>query len=453
MKRASAQNPARSSAQRSRGSVRHTDIKALTHEHGSPAATRRSRAGRGTIRGAKIRRIGYATLFLFGSTIAACGETPAARPEPNHPQPVTQASASTSAASVAPVAPAAPGASAATISMFDRQLKSLRDYVSAFNRHDAAAIGALYDEDAVFMERGEFTSIGGAITDNYQRHFEAFPDCTTAIIRSWHKGDLVVFEYAEGGTDTGPHRLHKPTGRKVGYVGASVLQFNAKGLVKKDSTYYDELTMEVQAGWAKAQHAKLEVRPVTAVSPATSTWEVHQVPSIDGDQPKLLALGKSLSSSFQTRSEKDYLAALSDDIVLARYDEPKDAVGKPEVARLFNSRLKVFSVSAVNAEESWSVDGYAVIVGTLSGTQVGAWGPLKATNKSFKSHFLDIARVGKNDKIERGAAALGAPLAAGDEGGDCAGDAGPQADTTSTAAASRILVNFMPQRIRPPPRG
>jgi ketosteroid isomerase-like protein len=360
------------------------------------------RTGRGTVRGVKIRRIGYATLFLLGSLIAACGDTPAARPEPNHPQPVTQASASPSAASVAPATTTAPAASsAAPLSMFDRQLKSLHDYVTAFNRHDAAAIGALYDEDAVFMERGEFTSIGGAITDNYQRHFEAFPDCTTAITRSWHKGDLVVFEYAEGGTDTGPHRSHKPTGKKVGYVGASILQFNAKGLVKKDSTYYDELTMEVQAGWAKAQHAKLEVRPVSPVSPATSTWEVHQVPSIDGDQPKLLALGKSLSSSFQTRSEKDYLAALSDDIVLARYDEPKDAVGKADVARLFNSRLKVFSASAVNAEEGWTVDGYVVIVGTLSGTQVGAWGPLKATNKSFKSHFLDIARVSKTDKVER----------------------------------------------------
>lgn len=287
--------------------------------------------------------------------------------------------------------------------MFDRQLKSLRDYVSAFNRHDAAAIGALYDEDAVFMERGEFTSIGGAIADNYQRHFDAFPDCTTAILRSWHKGDLVVFEYAEAGTNTGPHRSHKPTGKKVGYFGASVLQFNAKGLVKKDTTYYDQLTMEVQAGWAKPQHAKLEVRPVTSVPPATSSWEVHEMPSTDSNPPKL-ALRKSLYTSFQTRSEKDFLAALSDDIVLVPYDDPKDAVGKPEAARLFNSWLKIFSAAAVNIEEGWSVDGYlgyVVIVGTFAGKQVGAWGPLKATNKSFTSHFLDIARISKNDKVER----------------------------------------------------
>lgn len=279
-------------------------------------------------------------------------------------------------------------------------MKSLRAYVAAFNKHDAAAIAALYDEDAVFVERGEFVSAGTSVQANYQRLFDAFPDGATAITRSFHKGDTVVFEYVEGGTNTGPHAASKPTGKKVGYVGASVLQFTPKGLVKKDTTYYDQLTLDVQAGWAKGPLAKLEVRPVMDV-PAAKDWEVHQVAGQDVGQPKLFAIRKSLYSSFSMRSQKDYLAKLSDDVQLAPYDDPKDAVGKKGAAALFDDWLKTFSDGVVNAEEGWSVDGYVVLLGTFKGKHVGAWGPLKATGKPFTSHFIDIARINKNDLVER----------------------------------------------------
>lgn len=356
---------------------------------------------RDTVGVVNLRPIGPAGLLLVSGLVAACGDAPVAQPPPSHPEPAAQASASIPAAraSEAPALP--PQAPAPPVSMLDMQLKALRDYVSAFNRHDAAAIGALYDEDAVFMERGEFTSIGESITANYRRYFDAFPDCATAITRSWHKGDLAIFEYTEGGTDTGPYRSQKPTGKKVGYVGASVLQFGAKGLVKKDSTYYDELTMDVQAGWAKDSLAKLAVRPVVAVPAATSTWEVHALTNDDVGPARVSAVRKGLYSSLQAHSKQDFLGALSDDVVLAPYDDPKDVVGKSDAARLFDGWLKAFSVDAVHDDEGWSVDGFVVVLGTFNGTHVGSWGPLKATHKAFESHFLDIARIDQNDKIER----------------------------------------------------
>ncbi len=286
--------------------------------------------------------------------------------------------------------------------MFDRQLKSLKDYVSAFNKHDAKAIAALYADDAVFVERGELVSVGGtSIESNYRTLFDAFPDGATTITRSWHRGDTVVFEYVEGGTNTGPHGAQKATGRKVGYIGASVLQFNAKGRVKRDTTYYDELTMEVQAGWAQGPLAKLEVRPVIPVPASTGSWEVHQISEMDVGQPKMVAARKSLYTSFSMRSEKDFLGALSEDVVLAPYDDPKNATGKSEAGALFVGWMKTYSDGVTNADEGWSVDGHVVLLGTFSGKHVGAWGPLKATNKTFTSHFLDIARVNKDDKVER----------------------------------------------------
>ena len=55
----------------------------------------------------------------------------------------------------------------------------------------------------------------------------------------------------------------------------------------------------------------------------------------------------------------------------------------------------------MNATQAWSVDGHVVLLGTFTGKHNGVWGPLKPTNKRFTSHFLDIARINKNDKVDR----------------------------------------------------
>ena len=286
--------------------------------------------------------------------------------------------------------------------MFELQQRSLRAYVKAFNKHDAKAVAALYAEEAAFIERGDTVTAGSdTIQSNYQAFFDAFPDCATAITRSWHFENTVVFEYVEGGTNTGTHRLHKPTGKKVGYMGASVLVFKADGRMTQDTTYYDELTKEVQAGWAPAALAKMEVRPMTPVPAATDTWEVHQVKEGQAAKANAEAVKKHLASMFSVRSEKDFLAGLSDDVVFSEYDEPKDAKGQREAGLLAKDWTKMFADGTLDATETWSVDGYVVLLGTFTGKHVGTWGPIKPTNKTFKSHFLDIARLNKDQKIDR----------------------------------------------------
>lgn len=347
----------------------------------------------------------FPLLALVCCGISACGDasparSPAAPVTSSAAQPATSETSASAPTSAKPAGSGAP--EKAAVPMFEAQMKSLREYVKAFNRHDAKAIAALYAEEAVFVERGEFVSAGkGSIESNYKGYFDAFPDSTTAITRSWHWGEAALFEYVEGGTHTGEHRAHKPTGKKFGYVGASMLRFRPDGLIKKDETFSDELTREVQAGWAPGPLAKMEVRPVLPVPPATETWDVHKVTETDAAQARLNAARKSLYSKFSVRSEKDFLSALSDDVVLSPYDDPKDATGKKESAALFKDWMRMFSDAVIDATDGWSVDGYAVLLGTYTGKHVGAWGPIKPTNKTFKSHFLDIAKVNKDDKIER----------------------------------------------------
>lgn len=277
------------------------------------------------------------------------------------------------------------------------QLRALREYLHAYNKHTAAAVAALYADNAVFLERGELLTGGvDSIEANYKSHFETFPDTTLAITRSWHKGNLVVFEYVETGTQTGGA---KPTRKKYGYAGASVLRFRADGLIEKDDTYADELTKAVQLGWAAGTMA-LDVRPVVAAATVSETWEVH-TSGESQDVSKLDAASKGLYSNFAIGSESSFTAGLADDIVLAAYDEPKDAKGKREVADLFKGWSKQFASGVVDGVDAWTVDGHVVMLGTFSGKHVGPWGTLKPTNKTFKTHFLDIVRVNGAHKVDR----------------------------------------------------
>ena len=307
-------------------------------------------------------------------------------------------------------------------------MASLRAYVTAFNRHDSRAVAALYAPEATFIERGTPGSAGrDAIATNYQNYFDTYPDVSTTITRSWHWGDAVLFEYVEGGTQTGqriilppaPQRLDPlsevisssevapqrqiaaPTGKPFGYLGASLLHFTPDGLVRQDMTYSDELTREVQSGLAPGSLGKMPVRPVVAVPAATDAWETHQVGNSDAEQAKLRAAKASLYSKFSLQSQKDFLAALTDDVVLAAYDDPKDAHGKKEAAALLKDWTTTFAEGVVDATAGWGVDGYVVLMGVFKGKHVGAWGPIKPTQSGFKTHFLDIVKVGKDDKVER----------------------------------------------------
>lgn len=365
----------------------------------------------------------------FRSTIAllaltACG---GGAPAPVSAAGPSALAAPSALASATPATATPPGVAAAPKSIFDLEQESLRAYVAAFNRHDSKAIAELYAPEATFIERGSpATAFRAAIAANYQNYFDAYPDVTTAITRSWHWGDATLFEYVEAGTQTGQRivlpppprrfdpladgkddgkeperRSETPTGKKFGYVGASLLRFTPEGLVRQDTTYSDELTREVQSGWAPGALAQMAVRPVVSMPAVTDAWETHRVGANDATKSKLLAAKSSLYSNFSLHSQKDFLAALTDDVVLASYDDPKDARGKKEAAALLMDWTSSFADGVVDATDGWNVDGYVVLLGVFSGRHVGAWGPIKPTGRAFKTHFLDIVKLGKDEKIER----------------------------------------------------
>ena len=327
--------------------------------------------------------------------VAALGVVVVACNKADKPAPSTTGAASSASTDAAPPPPTAAKESATEV-----QTKWLRAYAENFNKHDADAIARMYTADAVFVELG---TEGGeskgtaAITADYKTIFDGFPDVKVAVTRSWHMGDVVAIEFVEGATGTGDDDSKK----RFGYVGASLLWFDASGMVKRDQTYYDDLTIDVQLGWVKPPLSKLEVRPVREVPAFSGSWEQH-VATGSADEKKIVAVREKLYSKLLTpNSEKEFLDILTDDVVLAEYDDPKDAKGKQGVAEVFKDWGKTFSNMKIESTHTWPCGEYVIFEGTFAGKHTGPWGPLKPTNKEFNSHFLDVTRITKDGKVDR----------------------------------------------------
>ena len=124
-------------------------------------------------------------------------------------------------------------------------------YTDAMNAHDAAAIGALYADDAVFSEpAGEFRG-REAIVQYWERFFTAFPDLSGRDEFTADNEDTAINEWSISGTNTGP--LESPegtipaTGKRMTLGGCDALTVR-EGRIRSHRAYYDQLTFMTQLG-------------------------------------------------------------------------------------------------------------------------------------------------------------------------------------------------------------
>lgn len=331
------------------------------------------------------------TSAVVASAVAGCKA-----PDASH-TPVTRSSTATSDAAV--VATTASTDGGAALDPLARQTAWIRTYVEAFNRHDAAALSKLYATDATYVE---LSSEGGesrgteAIEKDYATVFAGFVDVKLSVTRSWHVKDVVAVEFVEGGTGLSNDDSEK----RFGVTGAHLLWFDADGRVKRDQIYEDDLTVANQLGWEEPPVSKIPVRPVREVPAFDGTWE-RNVANGSPEEAKGTAVREGLYTKLLTpNAEKDFLATVTDDIVMAEYDDPADASGKKAVSEVFKNWHKTFSNMRVEATNAWPCGPYVIFEGVFAGKQSGAWGAMKPTNREFVSHFLDVTRV-KDGKVDR----------------------------------------------------
>jgi ketosteroid isomerase-like protein len=280
-----------------------------------------------------------------------------------------------------------------------RQSAWIRAYVEAFNRHDAPALAKLYAPTASYVE---LSSAGGestgtaAIESDYATLFSGFADVKLSVTRSWHVKQVVAFEFVEGGSGLSEDDKE----RRFGITGAHLVWFDGDGRVTRDQIYEDDLTLSNQLGWGEPPVSKIPVRPVRDVPTFSGTWEQH-VANGSADEAKGAAVRDGLYANLlSSAADKEFLNTVTDDIVVAEFDDPEDAVGKPGVAAMFKSWHKTFSNMKIVATHAWSCGPFVVFEGVFSGKQSGAWGPLPATNREFVSHFLDVTHV-RDGKVDR----------------------------------------------------
>ena len=177
----------------------------------------------------KLRNL--VTALALAAALGACKQAPPPAP--------AAAAAPTPAPAVA--APAVDGAQVA------------RDYVAAWNAHDAEKAASYFAEDGVYFDASVGTPQQGRVAarDNVIKVFlGAAPDCVwTMRGEPIATPDGVSFEWTFSGTNTGDWSAEtKATGKPFKFDGVSFIRLK-DGKIAYQGDYYDAATLNKQMGW------------------------------------------------------------------------------------------------------------------------------------------------------------------------------------------------------------
>ncbi len=135
----------------------------------------------------------------------------------------------------------------------------------------------------------------------------------TATVRSWQKGNVMADEWVSTGTD-------KASGKPWGVSGFEILTFNDDGLITRDDTYVDYVTILKQTGQYKGPTPG---RPVASLP--TGEPERH-VSKGDAAEDANVQHLNDLNVSWARMDDKTALGLYADDAVTNDFtdDKPRD---------------------------------------------------------------------------------------------------------------------------------
>jgi steroid delta-isomerase-like uncharacterized protein len=302
-------------------------------------------------------------------------------------------------ASATPSAPSAPEPPpAATVSdvaaappkptLADLAKGAMMTMTDAFNAHDAKKLASIYAMDSIKSSPSPdgWKRVSGreSIEQSFAKFFSSVPDAAIHLSRTLMKGDQAAMEYVGTATD-------KSSGKSIGVRAASVLWFDADGLVKQEHVYVDGATIAMQAGTMPGK-ARAVAKPPTG----DAQW-VLATPSDDGLEAKATSMWPA---SWQKHDRKAYDASITSDFVHEEIASPNDYIGRDDALKEFDVFDKAVPDQTVTIENAWAASGVVVMEFTFAGTQKGAFGPLKALNKKFTIHGLDFDVI-TGDKMSK----------------------------------------------------
>lgn len=338
--------------------------------------------------------------FLAVLVAASCGGEEATAVPPMVPSPMPGP-----AASAPPLPPAAaPPDVPIPVKpvMSEAQKKFLAELEAALAARDAKRVANLYSTGAVLVSSGKegvHEAVGRMdIEKGRERGFtvmgKAFPDVKWTHTRAMQKDDVMVVEWTGTGTDTGGFLEDKPTNKKVGWRGISILWFDDDGLVKREHNVLDPLTIMGQLGRGDT---KAKVRPAQAPASGTTQWlTAKDTP----EEKKNLDAVKALYPLLEKKDEKGFLAMLTDDVIHSDQAQPEDVKGKEAAKKELAVWFKAFPDLKIEVTNGWAFGDVVVVELETTGTFKGPLGPLKPNGKSATTHGIDVVEL-KDGKVSR----------------------------------------------------
>jgi ketosteroid isomerase-like protein len=227
-----------------------------------------------------------------------------------------------------------------------------------------------------------------------------YPDVHGDLQLVIHSGNRIVGVALWKGTNTAPTPLPDgkeapATGKKFGLLIAHSAEFDAgRTAVKADVDWIETGTLAGQLGQSKAK-----VRPVMetgAAEPVVAIGTGTEAESANTAAVQLL---------FENINKRDLAAfegQLADAYVLHEVGLPADTNKKQSIAST-KELLKAFGDAKITPSEVFAAGAYVVAIGTLEGTNDGAWpamGIPKKTGKPVKLRFLEVFRLDGGKVVE-----------------------------------------------------
>lgn len=334
-------------------------------------------------------RVGALALVLV-----ACGGEP---PKTVEPEP---AAADVVPAATAPAATdAAPAASTAEVAAPPLDLaaaakKYVADSTAAWASRDPKKRTALFTADAMVGIPGANGWEEAKVADTEKAlggYFAAFPDLKLTYARVIAKGNLAALEWVFTGTNSGDLMGQKPTNKKSGYRGVSLVTFAPDGKVKRESTYFDMGTMMGQLGLGpKGQ----PVRPVE--SAPTTAPEVFIGKDGDGAE----AAARAWFGTAVKGDAKALAALATDDIVVSNQYSPADSKGKKAFEKEATEGAKAFVDQKIDVVVCVPASPWVACEYTWTATWKGPAMGMKPTGKTGTVHSIELIEL-KDGKVAK----------------------------------------------------
>ncbi len=287
--------------------------------------------------------------------------------------------------------------------MADAQRKFLVELEASLAARDPKKLGALYCSGAVLTSAGkdgvsEATGRGeieAARARGFAVMAKALPDVKWVHTRALQNGEIMVVEWVGAGTDTGGFLDDKPTNKKVGWRGVSIYWFDDDGLVYREHSVLDPMTIMAQLGRGDAATRKVRA-PVQPGSAPTVFIAAKGSP----EETKNVDAVKAMYPLIEKKDDKALLAMLTDDVVHTDLTQPDDVKGKDGVKKELGGWMKAFPDLKMSVTEAWGFGDLVVTEVASTGTFKGPLGSLKPNGKSATTHGVDVIEL-RDGKIAK----------------------------------------------------